>query len=311
MNEPRVVLLGPQRPVSQLGDVVRELGVAGPVATITAGWQEWESEDAELRALLGRAMQPVHLYARAERAWAADSELREAHRRMQSDLRLVRSLYARQLERAGEAWIELLDTDGPERLLGPEREAALDAIRRLDAHHLRRIEEVQAEFRDRVRPLEREAVARERAEIVGELDEAKVVVIEGGHVAVLSNRIGLFELAPLFATKTLIGCSAGAMLLCERIVLFNDAPAIGRGHAEVGLPGLGVVRDLVVLPDAHRRLRLEDPARMRRLALRFAPARCALLDSGDRLDWDGRAVSGRGGRYVGDDGAVAPREWAA
>ena len=310
-SDRRVVLLGPQRHGPPVGEVVRDLGAAGPVATITAGWQEWEPEDEALAIALERTMLPLRLHARAERVWAADPELREAHNRMQSELRTLRSLYAKQLARAGDTWIELLDADGPDRILGPERQAALEAIRRLDAHHLGRIEELQTEFRETMRPLERDAVVRERAEIGRSLDEAGTVVVEGGHVAVIYNRIGLFGLAEALATKPLVGCAGGAMVLCERIVLFNDAPAIGRGHAEVGLPGLGLVPGVVALPDARGRLRLDDARRMRRLAVRLAPARCALLDPGDRLDWDGRSLVGRGGNYIGEQGEIVPWERAA
>lgn len=316
MSAAHIVLLGPQRPKPQAGAVLRALGVDGPVATITAGWQEWESDDEALRGALGLETVPLHLYARAERVWAADPELRAAHRQVQDDLRAVRELYARQLARAGDTWIELLEADGPERILGPERDAALAAVRRLDAHHLARIDGLQDEFRERFRPGERDTVARERAEIARALGSAGAVLVEGGHVAVLANRIGMFDLAHALTTeplaaRPLIGCAAGAMALCERVVLFNDSPAIGRGHAEVGLRGLGLVPGVVVLPDARARLRLDDAARMRRLSLRLAPDRCALLDPGDRLDWDGERLTGSGGRYIDLDGRVAGWERAA
>ena len=46
--EPRKrLLLGPQRPVLNLGEAFAEAGFpAGPVAVISAGWQEAEIEDA-------------------------------------------------------------------------------------------------------------------------------------------------------------------------------------------------------------------------------------------------------------------------
>ena len=54
----RIVLLGPQRRPTLEG-VARSLfpgpGAGGPVATITAGWQEREPDDAELVALLASA----------------------------------------------------------------------------------------------------------------------------------------------------------------------------------------------------------------------------------------------------------------
>lgn len=306
MSAPKVVLLGPQAPQPTLGEVVHEIEPDGPIAVITAGWQEWESDLAGLRAQLGEGIVPLRLYERAEEAWQEDPPLREAHARMQRDLRAIRRLYGRQLERAAEAWMELLDADGPARIVEPERNASLEAIQRLDAHHLDRIREVQAEFRQSMKPAERPAVARARADILGEMQGATLVVIEGGHAAVLHNRIALFDLVDELRARTVIGCAAGAMILCGRIALYNDSPAIGRGHAEVGHPGFGLVPGVVALSDARIRLRLDDARRMRRLALRLAPDRCVLLDPGDRLDWDGTVFSGVGSRLVQPDGHLAP-----
>lgn len=302
----RVVLLGPQAAEPTLGAVVHELGHSGPVAAITAGWQEWEGDLAGLRSQLGDRVVPVPLYALAERIWERDPELRQAHHTMQDELRELRGLYSKQLEHAAAAWMELLTTDGPDRLLVPERAAALDAIHRLDAHHLRRIDEIQADFRDRMKPLEREGVARARKEIHRILAATQLVVVEGGHAAVLFNRIALFDLVPALRERTVVGCAAGAMVLCEQVVLYNDSPAIGRGNSEVGLPGFGLVPGVVAIPDATRRLRLDDAARMSRLALRVSPARCVLLDPGARVTWDGRTLSGTNSVRVEDDGRLVP-----
>ncbi|NNF14156.1 MAG: hypothetical protein HKN72_13080 [Gemmatimonadetes bacterium] len=305
----RVVLLGPWSEALPLGALVAELELEGHIAVITAGWQEWESDLDGMRSQLGDRIVPLRLYERAEAIWQEDPELREAHRSMQSDLRRIRELYSRQLDRAAEAWMELLDMEGPERLIGPERTAALDAIHRLDAHHLERIREVQAEYGERMRPAERPAVHRRREEVRSELAGCSAVVIEGGHAAVIHNRIGLFDLIDDLEGRTVIGRAAGAMVLCDRVVLYNDSPAIGRGNAEIGLPGFGLVPGLVAISDPSTRLRLNDVPRMRRLALRMAPARCALLDPGDRLDWDGSTLTGHGSsRVVKIDGKLEP--WA-
>ena len=48
----RAILLGPQRRPT-LDSAVRSLGLAGPFATVTAGWQEREPDDRELSAILG------------------------------------------------------------------------------------------------------------------------------------------------------------------------------------------------------------------------------------------------------------------
>lgn len=311
MTSTRVVLLGSQRARPTLGDVVRDLGLRGPFATITAGWQEWEAEDGALSDRLGGAVRPLALYARAERVAASDPELAVAHGTMQAELRALQALYARQLGHAADAWMELLGADAPPAVLGPERDAALEAIRRLDAHHLARIEEMRADFEARTGLPERPSVARERRDIERALDGIEAVVIEGGHAAVIHNRMSLFGIAPLLGGRTVIGCSAGAMVLGTRVVLYDDSPALGRGHAEVGLPGLGLVPGVVALPNATARLRLGDAERMRRLALRIAPDRCALLDPGDRLDWDGSALVAHGGRSIDEHGALVAWDSAA
>ena len=311
MSSPRVILLGPQFHRPTAGDTLRELGLTSPAATITAGWQEREGEDEALVRQLPGTSVPLRLYQRAQRVWEADPELHAAHHVMQTDLRTVRELYAVQLEAAAVAWVSLLETEGPERLLGPERAAALQAIQRLDEHMLERVDSIRAEFEAKMRVAERPSVMEERAAIAKDLSRVSTVVIEGGHIAVLLNRIALFGVGELIADKTLVGCAGGAMALCRRVVLYDDSPAIGRGHAEVVIPGLGFAPGVIALPDATARLRTCEPERMRRLSLRLAPDQCALLDQGSKLVWDGRAWAGRGTGLVLADGTIRPWEKAA
>jgi hypothetical protein len=309
LSRREVVLLGPQFHDPTVGIVLDDLNVTGPVATITAGWQEWENEDAALMRQLGGHGIRLSLYARAERVWEVDPELRAAHRKMGSELRTLRNLYNRQLDAAAAAWVELLETEGPEHLIQPERDAALRAIQTLDEHLLRRIDELRADFDERLRPLERPSVQRERREIREILGHAGTVVVEGGHVAVLMNRLALFGVPEMLGDKTLVGCAGGAMALCSRVVLYNDQPAVGKGHSEVALRGLGVAPGIIAIPDAGQRLRTDDADRMRKLALRVAPDRCALLDPGARLYWNGERWDGLRAQCVLDDGSIL--EWEA
>jgi hypothetical protein len=84
------------------------------------------------------------------------------------------------------------------------------------------------------------------------------------------------------------------MALTSRVVLFHDRAVQGPAQTEVFDEGLDVVRDLVLLPHARRRLRTEDAARMSVLARRFAPSTCVVLDDGVRID-------------LGPDGALPPQ----
>ena len=82
----RIVLLGPQRRPTLEG-VARSLGLsgpglAGPVATITAGWQEREPDDALLADLLeGRAVN-LALYRRWLDVRDRDPEYSAGERRL-------------------------------------------------------------------------------------------------------------------------------------------------------------------------------------------------------------------------------------
>lgn len=313
------VLLGPVRRAGALVGEVRRLREAGVVdgsariATITAGWQEWEDqprpEVAEL-ARLGERVVDLGLYHRAERVWAADPELAAAHHEHQRRLRLLRRSYNLRLEQAADAWLGLERLDDGGGVIAGELASACEAVQALDRHHLGRIAALRAEFDERWRPVERLAAAGERAEIERALDGVELVLVAGGHVPLLLNRLRLFDLAPLLAERSVVAWAGGAMALAERVVLFHDSPPWGPGHAEVGEAGLGRVRGVVVLPDGGRRLRLRDPARVARLARRFAPDTCLVLDPGARVEWRDAASTGvaEGVQRLGAEGSVAEAE---
>lgn len=253
--------------------------------TITAGWQERESEDAELDAELASRSCNLRLYERAYEVIETDPELARAHRAVQDRLKLLRRAYNLRLAHLIEAWREIGRLDGEAALLSEERAAALESIRSLDARHLDRVGELRTEFERLHAPTSRDSVRRHRDEILARIQDAPVVVIAGGHIATLLNRLRLFDLGEALAEPTLVAWSAGAMALGSRIVLFHDRPPQGPGNAEVFENGLALFADLIPFPHASRRLRLDDPARIGRLARRLAPSACALLEPETRLEW--------------------------
>lgn len=296
----RVVLLGPQTPEPTLPDVLAALEAEGalprdgPVATVTAGWREREGEPG-IVPLGDRVGVDLALYRRADELAAADPELATAHRETQARLKLIRRAYNVRLAALVSAHVELGALDGDGHVLETERADALEMLRELDRRHLVRVADIRAAYEERLRPLERPEVVRRRDEIAAALDGAAAVVIAGGHIASLLNRLRGFGLLELVDDRPLIAWSAGAMALATRIVLFHDRPPWGPGNAEVFEHGLGVAPGLVPLPHATRRLALDDAGRTARLAGRMAPDACVLLDPGARLDlvegeWTGRDV---------------------
>jgi len=312
---PTVVLLGPQRRRRTLGAVLGELGLAGPVATVTAGWQEREAEVGELAEHLGAAgceAVNLRLHERAERVFAADPELATAHRARQDRLRALQRTYRLHLRHALAAARELLAAAGDDGVLGPQRRLAIDEVRRIDDHHLERVRRVHREFADEVRLGERPALAREREAIAAELERCVALTLAGGHVAVLLNRLRLFGLPGIAAGKPLVAWAAGAMVLAERVVLFHDSPPQGPGDAEVLESGLGLAAEALPLPHAGRRLRLGDPLRVALLARRFAPRVPLTLDPGERVVVrEGRLVAAEGARWLRTSGEVEPLDPAA
>lgn len=302
----RVVLLGPQRDEPTIGSEVATLRDGGRVALITAGWQEWEHDDQWLREAIGGEVVNLGLYRRAEEVWSRDHELARAHRGLQRRVRLLRRTYNQRLAHQMNAWIELETMEGDAGVLDPERGFALEQVRRLDAHHLERIEGLRAEFEATWRPGEREVVSRLRHQIAEEARQASVIVVAGGHVASLLNRLRLFHLGPLFNDRAAVAWSGGAMTLTSRVVLFHDSPPWGPGHAEVGETGIGVCPGLVAFPDAGQRLRLDDPGRVGRMARRFAPDVCIAFDPGTRAEWDGSNWTEVLGEHLQEHGGVEP-----
>jgi len=281
-----LTLLGPQRLRPTLAAATGDLAVSGRIAAVTAGWQEREAEVEEMREHLGLEVVDLMLHRRCEQAFADDPDLFRAHRARQDRLRQLQLLYRYRLDFTLQPARELLRREGDPELLEPEREAAVEALRRLDGEHLERIAAVHREFEDRHAGGYR-ALERQRDEVAEIVDGASAIAIAGGHVAVLLNRLRLFRFPELVSQQPILAWSAGAMALAERIVLFHDSPPQGAGNAEVLDLGLGLLHDLLPLPHARRRLRLDDPFRVALFARRFAPARCVPLDEGDRIFFDG------------------------
>ncbi len=321
----KIILLGPQRRATVDG-VARTLAVDGPVATVTAGWQEREPDDGELSRLLGGRDVNLGLYRRWLDVQDRDGEYAAAEQRLQAVLAELQDLYLLRLDHALQAVYAVRQHGGP--AAAAAQAEAVAAVRDLDTEHLRRVNEARGEFFTRLVPHDRPVIAAHRAAVTGLLGDAVALVIAGGHVGVLADVLHLFNVAPAAGAAAgrtgpgwpVIAWSAGAMALTDRIVLFHDRAPQGPGHPEVYGSGLSMVRGAVLLPHARARLLLDDTARMAVFASRLAPARCVLLEQGTRLDWGaagdvaGDAAGGApwpaGARVLGTDGRVATLEAA-
>ncbi len=302
-----VVLLGPQRLRPTLAAVMDSLEIGGRVAAVTAGWQERETEDDELRQHLGSRTENLRLYERAADVFRSDPDLAEAHRRLQTRIREQQELYRLRLGHCLAAARQLLARDERTPQVERQTEAALAAVRQLDTDHLAGLQGMRREFEDQQGLRDRPAIAKHRGDLAGVLEQSSALAIAGGHVAVLLNRLRLFGLLELTAGLPLLAWSAGAMALASRVVVFHDSPPQGSGDAEVLDSGLAAFPEILPLPHARRRLLLEDARRVALFSRRFAPDRCVPLDEGARLSWNGTFWSAPDGlQQLANNGSLIP-----
>jgi hypothetical protein len=297
-------LLGPQHPAPRLRECLDAIGARPPYLSITAGWQEREGEIDELSAHVGAPVTDLRLYARAERLVAEDVALRAALRDRQDRLQSEQEHYRIRLRAHYAALLELEALPGSDPGQPAARRAALADVRALDCAHERNTGRHHAEFARRMAASAHPALVREQGALAQAVAAAGSVLIAGGHVAVLLNRMRLFALGEALAARRCVAWSAGAMALAERVVLYHDHPPQGASPAELLDRGLGLVTGVLPLPNAARRLALDDPAHLARFARRFAPATCLLLDVGSWVGWDRRAGAAHQARRVSRRGAV-------
>jgi hypothetical protein len=294
-------MLGPQRR-PMVETVVRSLCLDGPIATITAGWQEREPDD-ELGKQLGSRDVNLSLYGRWLDVQERDPGFAAGERRLNGVLEEVQDIYLLRLDYALQAVYAVQRRSGNDPLRADALAEAVAAVRELDAAHLHRISDVRDEFYQARQPHTRPVIAEHRAAVARLLGDTAALVIAGGHVGVLAHTLHLFDVAASLRSPV-IAWSAGAMALTDRIVLFHDRSPQGFGHPEIYGRGLGVLRNVVPLPHARARLLLDDTARMAVFARRFSPARCILLENGTSVDTDSDGNCQPGTRVLAENGRV-------
>ena len=292
------LLLGPQSPQPNLSGAIARLRAEGPIISITAGWRDSEADLEELQQQAGHHLEDLRLYHRAEDIFAREPELHELQRQRQDQLLELQRLYRLRLKSNMQAARDMLASEEDPSLLRLEQRDAIAQVRALDRHHLSRIAAIHREFDRRRAKLHLPLATAQRDAVWERVAQAGLVLIAGGHVAVLLNRIRLFRLGPLLTEKKVIAWSAGAMVLGERIVLFHDDAPQGERDAEVLDAGLGLIPGLIPLPHARSRLDWSRPARMALFSRRFAPSVCCTLDNGTELLCEGGRLRSASGSSV-------------
>ena len=279
----RLILLGPQPRYQSLIAALDRLQIDGPIGLITAGWQEDELDCEEIESAISRPLINAQLFHRSERLFTEDPELINRLRERQDQLRQLRDVYRLRLEpllaTARELFRRNFEID-----VQREQDQVLQQLRDLDQLHYLRTDEVCDRYDARLNLSTRESVLAQRQEVVNALRDTKALVISGGHAGIILNRLKIFGLLELFPQLPVIAWSAGAMALADRIVFFHDFPPHGPGNPEILRAGMALFQDRVLLPNASKRLQLDDRTRVSLFARRFWPRKCILMDEQTLLD---------------------------
>jgi hypothetical protein len=306
------VLLGPVADGAPVAAELAALPVDGPVALVTAGWEEGERSDAELDRALGGGTRNLGLFGRRLDIMQSDAEYAAADRALRALVADMREVYLVQINYA------LRGVDAvrqhavkARRLAGDELEEAVETVRGLDERYAARLAEAHDEFYDTTRPHERAIIAAHRAEVASLVAECAAVAVAGGHVGVLTESLHLSNLGAVIGDRPVVAWSSAAMAIAERVMVVDDNDLAGRPD-EVLTAGIGVVHGVVPLAAARLRLRMDDRNRLAVLARRVAPRVCVLLDPGDRLPCDSAGVPDfQLARVVAPDGTVIATSEAA
>jgi Peptidase family S51 len=311
MNAP--LLLGPQRPRPNLPQAVAELGSgSGPIVVISAGWRGSEPDDEPFRRHIGPDIVVLPIYGWFEAVMNELPELRQQYRARQDALVALRRLHRLRLN-AAMGVVEELSARSRNALEEEHLGYAVDDVRQVDQQLLDGAGRIHAAHPSASWG-EHPVVAALRQRAAEMMKDARLVAIAGGHVAVLLNRLQFFGVDGLLRGRVtdgrpIIAWSAGSMVLTERVVLYYDDPPDGPAYPELLDYGLGLIPQLVMLPHARQRLRLDDRARVGALARRFAPAVCLGAENGAWLSysdgrWFNRGEAGTSFRLLPDGDVV-------
>ena len=301
-----MVVLGPERPDPMLPAVLERHGIRGPVALISAGWRQDEPRDEPLRAALPMAIHNLNLYQAFIEVERLSPDLTSAYTRKQAALQSRRALYNDAIRAA---------LSGCQKLWSARRDPGcpwfLQAVRHLqavDALWLEEADRLHRQFEEEARPLRDRIVRAEMARMLDILRGCEAVLIAGGHVGVLRNRLFFFGMDRLLQGRRIFAWSGGAMVLCPRIVLYHDFTPYGVVAPEILDRGLDLCPDTVFLAHARTRLNMDDRDSLTVLRARLAPARVIGLENGAVLEGANLASTGRpeAAFYLQADGTPLP-----
>ena len=279
-----LILLGPQPKHASLQKVLLELELRSPVALITAGWETEENQDHELQRVIGIDALNLNLFGRTEQLFADDPELIQGLQARQDELRHLRDDYNERLHLLLQAARKVAQRNDKLIDWSAERESSIEMIRQLDRQHFQHSSRVIDDYENQLKVSERPLVIEHRQQLAELMERCNALLIAGGHVAIILNRLQIFGILDMRPDLLTIAWSGGAMALAEQVVFFHDSPPQGQGDAEVLRAGMGLFADILPLPDARSRLNLDNRSSVELFSRRFGHFQNVVFDEQTRLD---------------------------
>lgn len=286
-----IYILGPQSSIPNLPKTINRFVPTGPLGLISAGWRHSEGEFSALSRELSREIKHLPLYQWFDELGNKEPTLAARSKERQKQIKAYKAAYRLQLHSALGLWSRLqeLEEDLPN-IYAPDVLDGCKFVKQIDNRAIERLNDIRAQFSDLETPWKHPSVHDYYSQIKESLQGCSGLLIAGGHVALLRNRMyffGLHQLIQEFLAegKPVFAWSAGAMAITSRIILYYDDPPFGKGIPEVLDTGIGNIPQMIFLPHAQTRLRLNNTKRCQQFAMRFAPDICLTLEPGALLAW--------------------------
>ena len=292
----KTVLLGPQRHEPTVRAALERLGLgAGPVAAITAGWEEREAEDLELGEHLSAAgREPGSAGAGRGRLPGRPGPLRGPPRAARPHARAAAPLPgAPALPGAGRRGAAA--PRGPRRTCwSPSGRPPWTSCATSTSTTSARVRDLEADLREQL------AACATRPDLAGTVagsrraDRAapRRCCIAGGHVGILYNRLWLFDVLRRSlprddADRRVVGRRDGARR--ARRAVPRHAPRRGAATPRCSGPASGSAAAWCRCRTPRRRLQLDDPVRVQMLLAGASPTRSAWPSTrAPSSSWDGQ-----------------------
>lgn len=299
-----LMLMGQQQGRPQFREVLDRWQIGGPVGLVSPGWEEDEIDDGWVRESCGRPLVNSRLYGLADQLFVEDPEVIRLLRERQDELRRLRDVNKIQLDHLMAVARELLKREFAGEAVGVPVRVTFEQIAQVDREYLALVSEVIQRYDQRIDPRNRPTVRRYRDRVLELLQGCGALLIAGGHVGVLLNRLNLSRLLRHLKLPV-IAWSGGAMAMGEKLVFYHQFIPHGTGDAELSRHGMRWFQKMLVFPRADERLNLLNRVEVALLARRFGSDVCLALGENFRIEWDDqRMVSLQAVRQLWPDGSV-------